>query len=647
MPIRILLLEDSASDAELIARQLKRDGLEAMLRVVTGRDAYLRELEGDPPDLIISDHTVPQFGGRAALDAARRQAPEAPFILVTGSLDDEIAVDYMKAGASDYLLKDRITRLGSAVRGALDTARERAERARAEAARQESEERRARVALASNDVLWDLSLTGGQLWWNAGADHRFVSPAESDVDRGWWEQQIHPDDRGRVAAALREALAGGASTWVAEYRLLQKDGGYSEVVHRASITRDAEGTATRVVGAIMDDSTRRRLEEQLRLAQKMEAIGTLAGGIAHDFNNLLAALRSTVDLTLLDTEPTHPLRRDLEQIRTITQRAAALTGQLLAFGRKQILDPRPVDLGSLCAETVSLLGRLLGENVRVSVQCPVDPATVLADPGQVEQVLMNLCVNARDAMPAGGDLSVEVDRVSLDQVDVARMHTLAPGEYLRLSVRDSGLGMDEATRLRIFEPFFTTKEMGRGTGLGLAVVYGIVKQHGGWIEVESAPGKGTTFRVLFPAAAAVPRGMPEAGPEPGRRGETVLLAEDDDALRSAEVRLLERLGYTVLAAANGAEALKLVALHGGRIDLMILDVVMPGLSGPAIRDQLQVTYPGLKFLFTTGHVPGPPGAPSPVDGLRAPVLSKPYGISELAQAVRRVLEGQVIYRNRG
>jgi CheY-like chemotaxis protein len=371
----------------------------------------------------------------------------------------------------------------------------------------------------------------------------------------------------------------------------------------------------------------------------MEAIGTLAGGVAHDFNNLLAVIKASVDLALMDLAPDAPVREELAQTMQAIDRATALTRQLLAFGRRQVLEAQSVEMRDLLSGITKLLDRILGADVTLTLHQTPDVTTVLADPGQLEQVVMNLCVNARDAMPEGGELRLSNERVAIDAEFCATHPWAKPGDYVRLTISDTGVGMDAQTQARIFEPFFTTKAMGRGTGLGLSVVYGIVRQHDGLIHVYSEPGHGTSFKIYLPF-----HGAPVAAPETGAKSrpvggtETILLAEDDDVLRVTASRLLQRLGYRVIPAATGKEALGSLAEKGEEIDLVMLDLVMPGMNGVAVYQQTHPEHPRVRFLFTTGYSPDTSHVPG-MQSLPGQVLPKPYGLVQLAQAVRRAMEG--------
>src|SRR6266576_2538845 len=389
-----------------------------------------------------------------------------------------------------------------------------------------------------------------------------------------------------------------------------------------------------------DVSAQRHLEEQLRQSQKMEAVGQLAGGIAHDFNNLLTAILGSTQLLLHNTSPGDPRREDAEEIRHAGLRAAELTRQLLAFSRRQVLAPKVLDLNAVVANMDRMLRRLLGEDVMFVTSLDPAAGTVNADPGQLEQVLLNLAVNARDAMPAGGRLSIETTRTTLHAEQVERRHRMPPGDYVCLAVADTGVGMDDGTQAHLFEPFFTTKEVGKGTGLGLATVYGIVKQSGGYIWVYSEAGHGTTVKIYLPRVPGVAE-SPVPAPEPQQvRGgdETVLLVEDAAPVRTLARRSLEARGYRVLEAADGPSALQLSARHLDGIDILVTDVVMPGMSGRELAERLAPERPSMKVLYTSGYTDD---AMVRQGVLSAGVafLQKPFVPDSLARKVREVLDG--------
>ena len=439
-----------------------------------------------------------------------------------------------------------------------------------------------------------------------------------------------------MLASSQAALDEGDASWSAEFRFRRADDSYARVVDRAYILRDGEGRAVRMLGSMMDVTERRSLEEQLVQAQKMEAVGRLAGGIAHDFNNLLTAILGYGDLMMPKLhDPT--LRGKMQEIRKAAERASALTRQLLAFSRKQVLVPEVVPLGGLIEELSKMLRRLIGEDIELVIRLPSAAAAVRADPGQLEQVLMNLAVNARDAMPRGGKLTIEVALPLLDDAFRKDHPDVPAGPLVEISVADTGVGMDAEVRKHIFEPFFTTKELGRGTGLGLATVYGIVKQSGGHVEVDTAPGAGTTFRIFLPAVEA-PRPMPVPSLDAVVGGsETVLLVEDEAALRSLAQEILRDQGYKVIAAGSGTEALDLARSHKAPIDLLVTDVVMPGMDGRELADRLGPVHPETRCLFMSGYTDDAVVR----RGVREegmPFLQKPFTIDALALKVREVLD---------
>src|SRR6266446_6937777 len=366
----------------------------------------------------------------------------------------------------------------------------------------ESQERFQFVSRATNDAVWDWDLVSDGLWWNEGVQTLFGYTEEQiGPDIAWWYELIHPEDRERVVTDIHAAIERGDESWSAEYRCRRADGSYAQVYDRGYVLRDADGRGTRMIGAMMDVTQRKQLEDELRQAQKMEAVGRLAGGVAHDFNNLLTVITGRSAILLGRLKADDPLRRNVEQIQKTADRAAGLTRQLLAFSRKQVLQRKDLDLNDMVEEVSAMLRRLIGEDVELLLTLGPRTGHVNADPGQLEQVLMNLAVNSRDAMPRGGTLGVETDCVQVEAAPPDRPEALPPGPYAVLRVMDTGVGMDAATLARIFEPFFTTKEPGKGTGLGLSMVHGVVRQHGGAIQVRSVVGGGATFEIYLPQVA--------------------------------------------------------------------------------------------------------------------------------------------------
>jgi two-component system cell cycle sensor histidine kinase/response regulator CckA len=455
----------------------------------------------------------------------------------------------------------------------------------------------------------------------------------------------HPDDAGRDLQTFRDLASGDLRDCQVEKRYVHRDGHTVWAKLTATVLRTSSGTPLRTFATIDDITDRKRAEkvqheigEQLRAAQKMEAVGRLAGGVAHDFNNLLSVILSYAEVAELGLNAEDPLRSDLNEIVRAAQRAESLTRQLLAFSRRQVLKPESLELNSLVGGVSRMLSRLIGEHIVLEVRAGQGLLQARADRGQIEQVLLNLAVNARDAMPDGGTLTIATALVSLDSTRAAALE-IAAGPYLELSVSDTGTGMDEATQARIFEPFFTTKEVGKGTGLGLATVYGIILQSGGGIGVESQPGQGTTFRIYLrhePGAdeECAPASIP--APVIAPRRETILVVEDEEALRNVIRRVLSSAGYKVIVAAGAREALLECMDRGPEVSLVLTDVVMPGMNGRELAERLAPLCPSAKMMFMSGY--------NDEDIERHDVLGenflrKPFDRKTLTRKVRGALEG--------
>lgn len=450
---------------------------------------------------------------------------------------------------------------------------------------------------------------------------------------------VHPEDRERVADELAHYAAAGKDAFQLTFRVQAEDGTVIWTESYTEAVRAPDGTVSHYQGAWLDITERKALEERLLQAQKMEGIGRLAGGVAHDFNNLLTAISGYANFALETVGEKHPVAGDLHGILDATSRAADLTRQLLAFSRKQIFEMKILDVNVLIQGMGKMLRRLIGEDIDLVVVPGAAPAAVRADASQIEQVLVNLVVNARDAMPDGGTLTIETSNVTLDDAYVRTHPGAAIGGYVLIAVTDTGVGMTDEVKSHIFEPFFTTKEPGKGTGLGLSTVFGIVKQHGGNIYVYSEPGVGTTFKVYLQQAeeSALERSSRAEDERVVGGTETVLVTEDDAAVRQMAARILRSLGYTVLEASNGAEALQTARTHGGRIDLLITDVVMPRMNGRELAQRLAGICPGVKVLYVSGYTENAI-AHNHVLEEGAWFLQKPFARRALAHKVRQVLE---------
>ena len=517
-PLRLLHLEDDPVDAELITTTLMEGNIPCQSQIVATRQAFVAALKEGRMDLILADYSIPGFDGMTALTLARQHCPDVPFLFVSATIGEELAIDAMHQGATDYVLKQRLGRLVPSVQRALRELEDRVERKRAE-----------------------------------------------------------------------EAL--------------------------------------------------RQSEKQFRQSQKMEAVGRLAGGIAHDFNNLLTVIMGYSQVLLTELGPQHPLRGKIEETLKAGERAATLIRQLLTFSSKQSLDPKVLSLNTAVTSLENLLRRLIGEDIQLVSQLDQTNGRLRADQAQLEQILVNLVVNARDAMPKGGTLTIETAQVELTRSPVYHLTPLPPGPYVRLSVSDTGCGMDRKTQSHIFEPFFTTKEEGKGTGLGLSTVFGIVTQCGGAIDVTSRVGHGTRFDLYFPSiesdilttAPTQPLGQPQRGTE------TILLVEDEPSVRMLVRDELRKLGYQVVEAKNGIEACLLATQQAGSLQLLLTDVVMPGMGGRELAQHLSVIKPDLRTLFISGYMDDIGIMAGQEEGTSS-FLQKPFTPEVLARAVRNLLD---------
>jgi two-component system cell cycle sensor histidine kinase/response regulator CckA len=600
--LEVLLIEDSETDAKLVAHELRRAGHTIKVHRVQDAGALIGALDRQRWDLVISDWSMPNFNARQALSLVRAVAPDVPFIIVSGTIGEENAVAAMRAGANDYVLKEKLVRLAPAVERELHETRVRRDRRNAKEALRESETRFRQMAEGMRDVFWLVDAEKRQMLYVSPAYERIWGRTCQSLyaSPGDWLAAVHDEDRAKV---MQGRVSRPASvTYEEEYRIVRPDGAVRWIRDHASPLRDASGAIVSIAGVAEDITERHGLEDQLRQAQKLEAIGSLAGGVAHDFNNLLSVILTYSEFLKTSLDPASPLLADVEEIAAAGHRAADLTRQLLAFSRRQILQPKVIDLNEILTGMEKMLRRLLGEDVELSAIPSSAPAVVNVDPGQMEQVMMNLAVNARDAMPGGGKLTIEVGHVDLDDAYAAAHPQSTPGRHVMLAVSDNGSGMDAATQARVFEPFFTTKELGKGTGLGLSTVFGIVRQSAGTIWLYSELGKGTTFKVYLPVAGQPVDNAAQRSAELVRlQGtEIVLLVEDEEGVRKGVRSILQRSGYRVLDAPGGPDALLLSEEHH-HIDLLLTDVVMPRMSGAQLAARLQAIRPELKVLYMSGY----------------------------------------------
>jgi two-component system, cell cycle sensor histidine kinase and response regulator CckA len=643
--LRVLVLEDNIYDAELAIAMLDQAGYSCRWDHVATREAFLMQLERHTYDLVISDYSLPAFDGLTALHLLRARDLDMPFILVSGTLGEETAIESLKAGATDYVIKTHLDRLVPVVGRALRERDEQRQRHQAEAALRRAEARYRDLFENANDMIYTRQLDGVFTSVNGMAE-RLTGYSRDELLGMQINQIMAPEYLGLRAEAVLKFQDEDALAIAEEIEFLRKDGTRvwvevsSRLIYEDGQPVGLQGIARDIGERRRAETERRQLEDQLLQAQKMESIGTLAGGVAHDFNNMLTAILGNLQL-VLDGVPAddddYPLLIEIEKAAT---RATALTRQLLAFSRRQPIERRSIDLNATINELSQMLRRIIGEDVEIAIRPTQATLSILADPAQVQQVIMNLAVNARDAMPGGGCLTITTGAASVDEAACRNYPWTRPGRYVQIVVSDTGVGMDSETQQRMFEPFFTTKPRGKGTGLGLSVVYGIVKQHEGFILVDSKPGQGATFTIFLPAPAVV---SDATGPElvPTVRGghETILVAEDEASLRNLAATVLERLGYTVLLARDGQEAVDVFRNDPARVDLVILDLVMPRFGGRDALAHMRNLRPDLRALFVTGYDDGAARVLDNGGSLPSPsLLMKPYRVDALGSRVRELLD---------
>ncbi|QVL33851.1 PAS domain S-box protein [Telmatocola sphagniphila] len=754
--IRILFIEDSPDDVELMLLALRRADLVVYAERVDTIEDFRLVVTAKPWDAILSDYNLVSFDAKALLKISKSIAPDMPFIVVSGTVGEESAVEMLQAGAQDFILKTSMIRLASSIQRALREAENRSARRQAE----EQALQLAAVVSSSVDAILTVDSNGHILSWNNSAEKMFgyssaemignssylLAPPElipeirlrsESIFRG---DEIPPFESVRIrkngvsfpvsvtsfavrihdrivaecrffrditeriqsqeALRLRDraiqaatqgllisdvtlpdnpvVFASPAFSKITGYsvdevlgrncRFLQgnetdpaavarvrnavlssidckeelinyrKDGSSFWIELSISPIRDAQGKTTHFVGVQSDITARKKLEQQLNQSQKMEAIGQLAGGVAHDFNNLLTIIIGYSDMLLSKMPENDPSRELLKEIHAAGERSAGLTSQLLAFSRQQVLSPKVLIINEVVINLEKMLKRLIGEDVELSKNLQVGLWAIRIDKGQFEQVLMNLVVNARDAMPSGGSLVIRTQNVELNQEQLVDYAEASEGEFVKLSVSDSGTGMSDEIKRKIFEPFFTTKAPGKGTGLGLATVYGIVKQSGSFLNVISEIGKGTTFEIFFPRVDENISSISSKSPSklvPGK--ETILIVEDEDSVRALTKRILMNYGYSVVEAANSPQVDQILARKQFSIDLLITDIVMPGMGGRAIFERVIKVFPNLPVIYVSGYNDDAVIRHG-VQREEVDFLQKPFTPSTLGSKVREVLD---------
>ena len=639
-PLRLLVVDDAIEHAEMVVEFIRSGDAwpNAAMKTAASYEQALAAFEAERFDVAFFDYSLGARDGLSLLREIRQRGVFTPVIVLTGRGAEEVAVEAMKAGAADYLSKANLSieALERAIRHALALHAEELHRLEAEAAVRASEERFRALVENSSDALLLMDAEGRVTYLTPSSERHLGWKREQMIGRSIFDY-VHPDDREHVGQRMADALEHPLRAITQEIRFQHSDGDW-RIMEGIGVNRLKDPSVGAIVLNARDVTERRKLEEQLRQSQKMEAVGQLAGGVAHDFNNLLTAILGYCSLMLDEVPQEDPLRQDLMEIQAAGERAAALTRQLLAFSRRQMLQPQVVDINTLIKQLEKLLRRLISEDVELVASLADDLQPVRVDPASIEQILVNLAVNARDAMPVGGHLTIETSNVEIDDAYTLTHVSMQPGPYVMLAVGDTGRGMDAATAARVFEPFFTTKEQGRGSGLGLATVYGIVKQSGGYIWVYSEVGHGTVFKVYLPPARtrALPRPNDARPRESAHGWETVLLVEDEDAVRALAREVLRRHGYIVLEARHGVDALRVAERHPDTIHLMVTDVVMPHMSGREVAERLNTVRPHMKVLFISGYTDHALMNRELAPG--SAFLQKPFTPEVFARKVRHVLD---------
>jgi PAS domain S-box-containing protein len=652
--VRVLHLEDNALDGDLICEFLRAENLNCDVHRVWTRQSFEAALADETWDLILADHQLPSFDGEAALSIAHRTVPNVPFVFVSGTLGEEVAVEALKRGATDYVVKQRIERLPGVVRRALAESAERAERRRAEAALRQSQENFAVLVNAMPLLCWMADPDGSITWFNQQwYDYTGTTPAEM---QGWGWKAVHdPVLAPQVIERWKSSVASG-QPFEMIFPLRGSDGRFRTFLTRALPVQDEAGQVVRWFGTNTDISAQQDAEEALRRlnetleqrvvqaiaereaiiaklheAQRLETIGQLTGGVAHDFNNLLTPIVASLDLLRRRSDADDRSQRLIAGALQAAERAKTLVQRLLAFARRQVLEPRAVDVASLVEGMSELISRSIGPQIALQVQAEPDLLAARVDPNQLELALLNLAVNARDAMSGGGALTIKVDQCIVSAGDP---RPLRHGEYIRLSVSDTGIGMDAATLRRAIEPFYSTKGVGKGTGLGLSMVHGLAAQSGGALILSSQPGQGTCAEMWLPVASESARdgGGDARGSLRPSQPLTILLVDDEAIVRAATVEMLTDLGHHVVEAGSAAHALELLRGGGTSPDLVITDYLMPVMNGAELAAEIRARDPNMPILLATGYASLAGNTMADL-----PLLPKPFRQSELAATMERLL----------
>ena len=629
--LKVIHLEDSPTDSELLTAMLDREYALELIRV-DSEQAFNSSITDSGIDLIISDFTLPSYSGAAALRTARQQRPEVPFIFFSGTIGEESAIEALHAGATDYILKHRPQKMLAAIERALRERDDRESRLKAETDLRRAEETFRALIENTLDVISVIDRQA-HFTFNSPSIERVLGYTPEELFSTNCFHIVHADDLDAAQTAFARALASPNETITIEIRVRHKSGEWRnlEIIGKSLLP----GSAIEGVVINSRDVTEKRLTEaQLLRAQRMECLGVLAGGISHDLNNILSPVLMGSELLKVYTTDAEALAL-IESIQASAQRGSDIVKQVLSFARGVKGDSSNLDLKPLVYEVVKLLRETFPKNIQFQTLLPADLQPVLCNPTELHQVLMNLCVNARDAMPEGGLLQVKAANVTRTVSEQGKGN---PGNYVRLTIADSGTGIPPEVLTKIFDPFFTTKEEGRGTGLGLSTVLSIVKRHNGHLEVESVPGEGTQFHIFLAAAESDDACKTQGNRliEQGR-GERILLVDDESAILEMARVVLENSNYTVAVASDGVQALRTVYASGDKWDLVITDASMPIMDGPGLIHELHRLLPGVPIICTTGQGSGNLRARIEHEGVQC-ILNKPYTADQLLSAASDILK---------
>lgn len=637
--LKIIHLEDSLCDVVLAQAALAAEGIEYEPIIAVNREQFSNALEDGEVDLVLSDYLLPDFDGLTALEMTREVYPDLPFIFLTGTMGEERALDSLRSGATDFVLKGRLGRLGQTVRRALKSKEDQSALWQtADLLRMENE--RYRILSTEFKSLLDgipdkitLRSPDFRLIWANKSAVAGRNREEDVIKRHCYESLHNRKEQCEHCPAVASFRTGEIVTVIVTSPDMR-------IWELRTIPICDAGKVISVIEIARDISEHRRLENQYYQAQKLETVGTLASGIAHDFNNILTCINGYGQLLKRGMTEDDPQRRHINIILEAADRAARLTSELLQFSKKQPCEQKPVDLNDVIKIAEKFFRKVISENIEIIIKLQAEPLQILADRNRLEQVLLNLATNASDAMAKQdkGCFTISTEQVTLPGNEICS----SPGHYALLTISDTGEGMEAATQQRIFEPFFTTKEVGKGTGLGLAAAYGIIKQHGGEINFTSAQDKGTTFRIYLPLIAREAQAETGSGQEgTSLEGtETVLLAEDDGLVRSMATILLTNYGYTVIEAEDGEDAVHKFLQNQKDIDLLFFDLVMPKMNGLEACAAIQRLRPGMKALIASGYLPEAQEI-NTVPGGAIAMVEKPYNPKELLQKVRNLLDMDV------